>query len=386
MSPKNQERMIDFMAYRKPALALSIILVVVAIIGIAVKGLDLGLDFTGGTQLRVTFEQTVELDPLRAASDEQGFTDAVVVYYGSESEVMIRFQQSLEELALTQINATLAQVSPGALVQEVLSESGFYQTRMVIAGAENLEGALEQVFPRAFYGQVSLEQSRGEATTVLLQSTVENAAAERFVTALEEATGVGATLADLAVVGSQVGARMAENAVLGLLAALGVIMLYVALRFQYKFAVSAVVGLAHDVVIVVGMFAIFDMGVDLTVFAAVLALIGYSINDTIVVEDRIRENFRKVRKAEPVEIINVSLNQTLARTIVTSLTTCLVLIALYFFGGDVIKGFSLALIVGIVVGTYSSNFAVPNILLAMKVSKEDLAVPVKEGAEFDARP
>ena len=163
-------------------------------------------------------------------------------------------------------------------------------------------------------------------------------------------------------------------------------MLYVAVRFQWKFSVGAVVALMHDVIIVLGIFSIFKLDFDLTVLAAVLAVIGYSINDTIVVFDRIRDNFRTLRKSEPAEVINYSLSQTLERTILTSFTTLLTLFMLYIFGGELIGGFALALIIGIGVGTYSSVYIAAAILMGLNIAKEDLLPPVKEGAEFDEAP
>lgn len=187
-------------------------------------------------------------------------------------------------------------------------------------------------------------------------------------------------------VGSQVGEELREQGGLGMLFALGMVMLYVAFRFQLKFSLGAVAALAHDVIIVLGLFSWFRWDFDLTVLAALLAVIGYSLNDTIVVSDRIRENFRKVRKGTPTEIINISLNQTLGRTLVTSLTTLMVLAALFVFGGELIRGFSIALMVGVLVGTYSSIYVAANVLLSMGISKEDLMLPVKEGAEQDGLP
>ena len=182
-------------------------------------------------------------------------------------------------------------------------------------------------------------------------------------------------------VGPQVGDELREQGGLAMLLALGLVMLYIAFRFQFKFAVGAVVALVHDVLITLGFFSVMNMEFDLTVLAALLAVIGYSLNDTIVVSDRIRENFRKIRRAEPIEVINISLTETLGRTLVTSLTTLLVLVALALFGGEMINGFAIALIVGVAIGTYSSIYVAANALLAMGVSKEDLMVPVKEGAE-----
>ena len=187
-------------------------------------------------------------------------------------------------------------------------------------------------------------------------------------------------------VGPQIGSELRDQGGLGMLVALGMILLYVAFRFQFKFAIGAVVALAHDVVIVLGIFSVVGWDFDLTVMAALLAVIGYSLNDTIVVSDRMRENFRTERGLEPVEIVDKSINQTLSRTLITSLTTLLVLFSLYVFGGELIKGFSLALILGIFIGTYSSIYVVANMLLSMSITQEDLAVPEPEGAEFDELP
>ena len=187
-------------------------------------------------------------------------------------------------------------------------------------------------------------------------------------------------------VGPQIGSELRDQGGLGMLVALGMILLYVAFRFQFKFAIGAVVALAHDVVIVLGLFSVVGWDFDLTVMAALLAVIGYSLNDTIVVSDRMRENFRTERGLEPVEIVDKSINQTLSRTLITSLTTLLVLFSLYIFGGELIKGFSLALILGIFIGTYSSIYVVANMLLSMSITQEDLAVPEPEGAEFDEMP
>ena len=187
-------------------------------------------------------------------------------------------------------------------------------------------------------------------------------------------------------VGPQVGAELRDQGGLGMLVALFMILLYVAFRFQYKFALGAVTALGHDVVIILGLFSIFAWDFDLTVLAALLAVIGYSLNDTIVVSDRIRENFRTKRELDPQEMIDLSLNQTLGRTVVTSFTTLLVLFALFIFGGEMIKGFSLALILGVLVGTYSSIYVVANMLMSLTLTQEDLAVPEPEGADFDELP
>lgn len=186
-------------------------------------------------------------------------------------------------------------------------------------------------------------------------------------------------------VGPQVGDELRDDGGLGMIFALAVVMIYVAVRFQFKFSVGAVGALIHDVIIVLGFFSVSQWGFDLTVLAAILAVIGYSINDTIVVADRIRENFRTMRKGSPVEIINTSLTQTLGRTVVTSLTTVLVLVALFYFGGELIHGFATALLIGVVVGTYSSIYVSANILLMMHINREDLIPQIKE-EELDSMP
>ena len=187
-------------------------------------------------------------------------------------------------------------------------------------------------------------------------------------------------------VGPQIGSELRDQGGLGMLVALGMILLYVAFRFQYKFALGAVAALGHDVVIILGLFSIFAWDFDLSVLAALLAVIGYSLNDSIVVSDRIRENFRSERALGSEDLINLSLNQTLSRTVITSLTTLLVLFALFFFGGEAVRGFSLGLIIGVLIGTYSSLYIVTTILISLNLSQEDMAVPDVEGAEFDDRP
>lgn len=187
-------------------------------------------------------------------------------------------------------------------------------------------------------------------------------------------------------VGPQVGEELTNDGGLAMIYALIGILIYVALRFEYRFAVGSVAALVHDVIITLGVFSILQLDFDLTVLAAVLAVIGYSLNDTIVVFDRIRENFRKMRKGTSAEVVNASLNQTLSRTLMTSFTTLLVLLALFFFGGEVIHGFATALLVGIIVGTYSSIYVASSAALALGVSKEDLMPVEKEGAEQDDMP
>lgn len=204
---------------------------------------------------------------------------------------------------------------------------------------------------------------------------------DHVLDSLKENATSEVTLRRSEFVGPAVGDELTNQGGLGLLAALAVVMIYVAFRFQLKFAVGAVVALFHDVMITLGIFSVVRWNFDLTVLAALLAVIGYSLNDTIVVSDRIRENFRKIRRSTPIEIINKSLNQTLGRTLITSFTTLIVLFALLILGGELIRGFAIGLIIGVVVGTYSSIYIAANVLLMLNISREDLAIPVKEGAD-----
>ncbi len=206
------------------------------------------------------------------------------------------------------------------------------------------------------------------------------------VFALLSANDFEGELKRIEFVGPQIGSELRDQGGLGMLVALGMILLYVAFRFQYKFALGAVAALGHDVVIILGLFSIFSWDFDLSVLAALLAVIGYSLNDSIVVSDRIRENFRSERALSSEDLINLSLNQTLSRTVITSLTTLLVLFALFFFGGEAVRGFSLGLIIGVLIGTYSSLYIVTTILISLNLSQEDMAVPDVEGAEFDDMP
>lgn len=230
-------------------------------------------------------------------------------------------------------------------------------------------------------------QNFGSSTDVLIRlgETHDPKLGDKIVEALK-VDGAELELRRNEYVGAQVGEELREQGGLGMLLALGMIMIYLAFRFQFKFSLGAVLALVHDVTIVLGFFSIMQLDFDLTVLAAVLAVIGYSLNDTIVVYDRIRENFRIMRTDNTVEVMNASLSQTLSRTIVTSLTTALVLVALLVFGGETIRGFSIALLAGIVIGTYSSIYVAANLLLALNVSRDDLIPPQKENVEIDEMP
>ena len=221
----------------------------------------------------------------------------------------------------------------------------------------------------------AVAQNFGKATDVLVrlapQEGGKESIADNIVKVLNEVSASEVTLRRVEFMGPQVGDELRDQSGIAMIVALGVMMIYIILRFHFKFSIGAVSALFHDVIITLGFFSVFQIPFDLTVLAAVLAVIGYSLNDTIVVSDRIRENFHEIRKGDAAQIINTSLSQTLGRTLITSLTTMLVLLALFIFGGELIKGFSIALMVGVVIGTYSSIYVASNILLAMGICKED---------------
>ena len=300
---------INFMRFRKIAITISLILFVGSIGSIFMKGLSLGLDFSGGTLVEIQYKDSVDLQEIRGVLSENGYEDFQVVNFGSSLDVLIKIADQ-----------------PG--------NSSLGDQIFALLSSNNFEGELKRI---------------------------------EFV-------------------GPQIGSELRDQGGLGMLVALGMILLYVAFRFQYKFALGAVAALGHDVVIILGLFSIFAWDFDLSVLAALLAVIGYSLNDSIVVSDRIRENFRSERALGSEDLINLSLNQTLSRTVITSLTTLLVLFALFFFGGDAVRGFSLGLIIGVLIGTYSSLYIVTTILISLNLSQEDMAVPDVEGAEFDDMP
>jgi len=298
-----------FMKYRKIAGIISITLFIISVGFLFFRGLSLGLDFSGGTLIEVSYETPISLEEVRSSLELNGYADSQVVNFGTNLDVLIK-----------------------------------------VADQSGNSSVGEDIFNILSNQEIPIELKRVE------------------------------------FVGPQVGDELRDQGGLGMLIALFMILIYVAFRFQYKFALGAVTALGHDVVIILGLFSIFSWDFDLTVLAALLAVIGYSLNDTIVVSDRIRENFRTERVLEPVDMVDLSLNQTLGRTIVTSLTTLLVLFALFIFGGELIRGFSLALIIGVLIGTYSSIYVVANMLMSLTLTQEDLAVPEPEGADFDGMP
>lgn len=256
--------------------------------------------------------------------------------------------------------------------------------------AANLEGIRAQLNEANF--EDAIVQNFGSSQDVLIRIAPRDGVkavtiGEQVLAALR-ADGIAVDMRRIEFVGPNVGEELTEQGGLAMLVALLCILVYVAMRFEWRFALGSVSALAHDVILTLGLFSVLQIEFDLTVLAAVLAVIGYSLNDTIVVCDRIRENFRKIRKGEPVEIINISLTQTLNRTIITSLTTVLVLVALFYKGGALIHGFATALLFGVVVGTYSSVYIASSVALALGISKEDLMPPQveKEGADLDPMP
>ncbi|MFB3082682.1 MAG: protein translocase subunit SecF [Gammaproteobacteria bacterium] len=305
------ESHINFMSMRKSAFLLSGILIALSVASLAIRGLNFGIDFTGGTLIEVGYPELAELDTVRGLLDSSDFDNAVVQHFGTTQDVLIR------------------------LVPE-----------------EGMNSA--------------------EISSRVLQ--------------VLQAGGQEVQMRRIEFVGPQVGDELKEDGGLAMLYALIGILIYVTLRFESRFALGAVAALVHDVTITLGVFSITQMGFDLTVLAALLAVIGYSLNDTIVVFDRVRENFRKLRKDTAVDVVNISLNQTLNRTIMTSFTTLLVLSALYAFGGEIIHGFATALIIGVLIGTYSSIYVASPITLALGISKRDLMPVKKEGHELDSLP
>lgn len=305
-----KETMINFMSKRKIALIFSLLLIIASIGSIFIKGLNLGIDFTGGYLIEAGYKTDVDLDEVRTALATAGFKDAQVQNFGSSKDIIVNI-------------APRKEINKAAIGDNIL--------------------------------------------TILKTTSSEKVEMRR-----------------IEFVGPQIGDELRDDGGIALLVALGGILIYISLRFQLKSAVGAILALVHDVIITVGFFSMLQIEFDLTVLAAILAVIGYSLNDTVVVLDRIRETFRGIRKTSAEDILNISINQTLARTLVTSLTTLLVLFALFFLGGEIIHGFAFALIIGVVVGTYSSIYVASATLLMMKIHKQDFLVVAKEEIVDDA--
>ena len=302
-----QKTNLDFMGKRKLAFVCSVVLMLMSITVLATRGLNFGLDFTGGTLIEVSFPGDADTELVRANLGSAGLGDAVVQTFGAASDIVVRVPPSAEK------------------------------------------------------------DSGAEISTLVLQALQKGVEGEVVMRRVE-------------FVGPQVGDELAEQGILAVVYALIGIFLYVMIRFQWRFSAGAVAALVHDVIITMGIISLLQVEFDLTVVAALLAVIGYSLNDTIVVFDRIRENFPRLRKSSPTAVINQSINEMLARTLMTSGTTLLVLLALFIFGGEIIHAFAFTLIIGIVVGTYSSIYVASAALLTLGVSKFDLIQVEKEGA------
>jgi len=296
----------DFLSRRHTLAVVSIILWIISIVALATQGLTLGLDFTGGTLIELRYKQPVELQEIRTALHQNGFSDAVVQHFGSSDEVLIRLGQH--------------------------------------------------------------------------ETTKDNPLSTQILKILQPG-GKEVEMRRIEFVGPQVGRELVEGGLLALLYTNIGILIYVAIRFEWRLALGAVLALLHDPILILGIFALFHLEFDLTVLAAILAVIGYSINDTIVIFDRIRENFLKLRKQPTIEVMNISINQTLSRTVMTSLTTLFVVVLLFFFGGQLIHNFALVLMIGIAVGTYSSIYVASALALFLGISRNDLLPVQKEGAE-----
>jgi preprotein translocase subunit SecF len=306
----NRKTNIDFMSRSRMALIFSAILIVASITSLATRGLNFGLDFTGGTLIEVGYPSAPTTGEVRANLANAGF-DAVVQTFGAATDIVVRI--------------------PPADVEESSAE---LSTRVLTALSQGVEGEIE--------------------------------------------------MRRVEFVGPQVGDELAEQGILAVIYAMVGVFLYVMFRFQWRFSVGAVAALFHDIIIAMGVLSFVQIEFDLTVVAAILAVVGYSLNDTIVLFDRIRENFPKYRKRQPVEVVNTSINETLSRTLMTSTTTLMVLFALFYFGGEIIHGFAFTLITGVVIGTYSSIYVASTVLLMLGVSKYDLMEVEKEGAALDA--
>ena len=302
-------RTINFMGVRNVAFGVTVLLTVLALFSMFHKGMNYGLDFTGGTLIELTYEKPADVTKVRAQLNEAGYNEAIVQSFGATTDLLVRMPGEDPQL--------------GHQVAEALLK----------VGGDN-----------------------------------------------------PASVKRVEFVGPQVGEELRDQGGLGMLMALAGIMVYLAFRFQWKFGVGAIVSLIHDVIVTVGILAYFQITFDLTVLAAVLAIIGYSLNDTIVVFDRVRENFRVLRKATLIENINISTTQTLLRTMATSISTLLAIAALMIFGGDNLWGFSLALFIGVLAGTYSSIYIANVVLIWLNLNSEDLIPPVATDKEIDDRP
>ena len=297
------KKTVNFLSIRRITTTLSIVLMIFSLVSIMSKGLNPGIDFTGGFQVEVSYQQSPEIESIRNNLSAAGFNDAIVQNSGSATDIMIR-----------------------------------------IAPREGLDSRT--------VGKLIIDNLNQSSNSVELMSS-------EYVSA-------------------QVGEELTEQGGLAMVFALIMIMIYIVFRFQWKFSIGAVMALIHDVLITIGVFSFFQITFDLAVLAAILAVVGYSLNDTIVIFDRIRENFRSMRRAETLDILNSSITQTISRTMITSSTTLMVLLALYIMGGQSLQGFSLALIIGVLIGTYSSIFIASTSIFYLDISTSDLLSSKRE--------
>ncbi len=326
---------IDFIGRRRIAALISISVIVIVLLSLFFRGLNLGIDFTGGTLVEVSYSSSVNTEEVRTNLRRSGLDGVVVQYFGTSRDVLIRLPADPEVDA----------AESSSLIISSLREP---------------------------YGETLAQSSENDSQRCVFQ---------------DGTTGdCTVQMRRVEFVGPQVGGELTEKGGLAMLYALLGILAYVAWRFEWRFALGAVIALVHDVVITVGFFSLLGLEFSLPVLAAVLAVIGYSLNDTIVVFDRIRENFRKMRKGTIVEIMNSAINQTLRRTLLTSLTTLLVVVTLILLGGEIIKGFAVALFIGILVGTYSSIFVASPVVLSLRITRDDMLLIKKEGEEADSLP
>ena len=324
---------IDFIGRRRIAAIISISVIVIVLLALFFRGLNLGIDFTGGTLVEVSYSSSVNTEEVRTNLRRSGLDGVVVQYFGTSRDVLIRLPADPEVDA----------AESSSLIISSLREP---------------------------YGETLAESSENDSQRCVFQ---------------DGTTGdCTVQMRRVEFVGPQVGGELTEKGGLAMLYALIGILAYVAWRFEWRFALGAVIALVHDVVVTVGIFSLLGLEFSLPVLAAVLAVIGYSLNDTIVVFDRIRENFRKMRKGTIIEIMNTAINQTLRRTLLTSLTTLLVVVTLILLGGEIIKGFAVALFIGILVGTYSSIFVASPVVLSLRITRDDMLLIKKEGEEADS--
>ena len=326
---------IDFIGRRRIAALISISIIVILLLSLFIRGLNLGIDFTGGTLVEVSYSSSVNAEEVRTNLRRSGLDSVVVQYFGTSRDVLIRLPADPEVDA----------AETSSLIMSSL---------------------------RMPYGETLAQTSENDSQRCIFQ---------------DGTTGdCTVQMRRVEFVGPQVGDELTEKGGLAMLYALIGILAYVAWRFEWRFALGAVIALVHDVLVTVGFFSLLGLEFSLPVLAAVLAVIGYSLNDTIVVFDRIRENFRKMRKGTIVDIMNSAINQTLRRTLLTSLTTLLVVVTLILLGGEIIKGFAVALFIGILVGTYSSVFVASPVVLSLRITRDDMLLIKKEGEEADSLP